>query len=439
MQFSSSFHFKYGSYVRWKVAGLLFLVTLINYLDRQSFSVAAPVILKEFSLTQTQYGAITSAFLLAYAIGQALSGRLIDRIGTKRAFTWAVTLWSLACMVCALGRGYFSFMSMRAALGFFESMNHPTAVKTISEWFPASERPLGVGIFLAGASVGIVVAPPLLATAIFYVNWQFAFVLAGSIGFLWLIVWRKYYQPPETHPGMTDQERTYVLENRATVVPDEQRPSIWALLKHKEVFGLALARFVGDNIFLFFTFWLPLFLAQEHGLNILEIGFFAWVPFLFTDIGSVVAGWFSGQLMRWGFSLNAARKIMLGIAAVMVPISIFAVWADSPLTAVLLIGFAMFFNQFKSVTALGLPGDLFPARDVATVWGYLGAAGSFGGVLFSPLIGWSIENFSFTPVFVAVAFTPAIVMALVLIFVPEVRQIHVSAEPKAPTSPQQAE
>lgn len=416
------------SNVRWKIGGMLFLVTVINYIDRQSMSVAAPVLKDEFDITNEQYGLITSAFLFTYAIGQAVSGRLIDKFGVKRALGWAVTLWSLACMLHAFGRGYVSFAVLRGILGSFEAFNHPSAIKAISEWFPASERSIGVGIFLAGASFGAIIAPPLLGAAIFYVGWQFSFLLAGFIGFVWLIIWLKYYQAPEMHPSLSADERHYILDGRGDALMQQARPPIWSLLKHKEVLGIALARCVGDNIFLFFTFWLPIYLADVRGLDILGIAAFAWIPFVFTDVGSLVAGWFSSRLIKAGLSINAARKTMLAIAAVLVPISIFAVWADDVFIAVMIIGCAMFFNQFKSVTTVGLPADLFPARDVATVWGFLGAAGSLGGALAQPWIGWAVDTYSFTPVFIVIALTPAMVMGIIMIFVPNVRQIVVHAD-----------
>ncbi len=419
-----------GSYVRWKIGGLLFVVTVINYVDRQSMSVAAPVLKEEFSITNEQYGLITSAFLVTYGLGQAISGRIIDKYGVKRALGWAVTLWSLACMSLAFGRGYVSFAVLRGILGGFESFNHPSAIKAIAEWFPASERSIGVGIFLAGASFGAIIAPPLLGAAIFYAGWQASFILAGLIGFVWLVVWLRYYESPETHPGLAPAERSHILDGRGAALMQEKKPPIWSLLKHKEVAGLALARAIGDNIFLFFTFWLPIYLADARGLDILGIAAFAWIPFVFTDIGSLVAGWFSAKLIQLGLSVNAARKTMLGIAACLVPISIFAIWAESAFGAVMIIGCAMFFNQFKSVTTVGLPADLFPARDVGTVWGFLGAAGSLGGALVQPWIGWAVDTYSFTPVFIVIALTPAMVMGIILVTVPNVRQIIVDASDK---------
>ena len=430
MQFSPSSAPNLGSNVRWKIAALLFLGTVNNYIDRQSMAVAAPVIKGELDISNEQYGIITSAFLICYALGQAVSGRIIDRVGVRRAFSWGVAIWSVICMLHAFGRGYVSFAVLRGALGLFEAVNHPAAIKTISEWFPAAERSMGVGIFLAGASTGAIVAPIMLGAAIHYVGWQFAFMLAGSLGFLWLLAWRAYYKTPETHPELSEAERKHILSGRDEAEDREARPSIWQLLKHKEVVGLALARCVGDNIFLFYTFWLPIYLVEERGLNILGIAAMAWIPFVFTDAGSLVAGWFATQLTKRGISINATRKIMLAIAACLVPISILALWAGTAIGAVLCIGVAMFFNQFKSITTVGLPADLFPSRDVATVWGFLGAAGSFGGALVQPWIGWAVDTYSFTPVFIIIAFTPAMVMAIVFVFIPQVRVIDVAAAPQ---------
>lgn len=412
---------------------MLFLVTVISYVDRQSFAVAAPVLLKELELSQTQYGAITSAFLICYAVGQALGGRLIDTLGTKRALAAAVFFWSIAAVLHAFGRGFYSFMALRAVLGLFESANFPAAIKGISEWFPNAERSMATGIFLAGASFGAMIAPPLLGAAIHHWGWQEAFVVSGLVGFVWLFVWRRFYALPETHPAIAPDERAYILEHRPPLRRDGKKAPVGALLRQRPVIGLMLARFVGDNIFLFYTFWLPLYLSKERGLNLLEIGYFAWIPFLFTDLGSLAAGWVATRLMRAGLSLDATRKLMLLVAAVLVPCSMFSLLVENTFAAVLLIGCAMFFNQFKTITVVGLPGDLFSPRDVATVWGFLGAAGSFGGFLFSPIIGWSVDNFSFTPVFVAVSISPAIVMAIILIFIPRIDEARakIAAEEQA--------
>lgn len=416
-------------WVRWRIAILLFFVTVINYIDRLSLSIAAPVLMDELALSKTEYGYITSAFLLTYAIGQGLSGRVIDRLGAKRAFTIAVTFWSLAAAAQAFGRGVVSFMGIRAVLGAFESANHPTAVKVIATWFPRAEKSMAVGIFLAGASAGAIVAPLVLGFMIHYFSWQFAFIAAGAVGFVWLIFWRRVYYEPEDHPRLSTGEREYIIEGRGSRVSQSSRPSIWKLLKHKEVAGLMLARFFGDNIFTFYATWLPVYLASERGLDILGIAAFAWIPFLFTDAGSLAAGWVGQKLIRLGFSVDASRKIMLWTAAVLVPFSVLSIFVDQVALAVLLIGVAMFFNQFKSVVVVGLPADLFPARDVATVWGWLGAAGSFGGFIFAPIIGWTAENYSFLPVFIAVACLPALSATLVTLFIPRVREIVVNEEP----------
>ncbi|MEM6832028.1 MAG: MFS transporter [Pseudomonadota bacterium] len=417
-----------GSNMRWRVAALLFVVTVINYIDRQSLAVASPVILEEFGLTTAQYGVITSAFLIAYAIGQALSGQIIDRLGVKKAFSLAVFFWSLACMAHAVGRGFASFLTARAVLGLFESANHPSAIKTISLWFPKLERSLGVGIFLAGASLGAAIAPPLLGTIIFYFGWQMAFVVSGLLGFVWIALWLAFFHLPKDHPSISSSEREYILAGQDGANGEAKRPPLKAMLARRDVIGLMLARFFGDNIFLFYTFWLPVYLSQDRGLNILEIGYFAWVPFVFTDLGSLTAGWFGGKLMKMGFSLNASRKIMLWIAAALVPMSFFAVWVDEVLLAVLLIGFAMFFNQFKSVVVVGLPADLYPSHYVATIWGFLGAAGSLGGFIVSPIIGYVVESYSFVPVFIAISFFPALSALIITLFVPQIRMMDVAKD-----------
>jgi ACS family hexuronate transporter-like MFS transporter len=311
-------------------------------------------------------------------------------------------------------------MGLRAALGFFESANYPAAAKAISEWFPARERSLAIGILLAGASFGAMVAPPLLSNAVEYLGWQEAFVFSGLIGVFWLWFWNRDYFSPERHPRISVLERDFIMRERAPEAPDSDRPAVLSLLRRRTVIGLLLARFFGDNILIFYTFWLPLYLSKERGLNLLEIGYFAWIPFLFTDLGSLAGGWIATRMMSAGVSLDATRKLMLLAAALLVPLSVLALQVESTLGAMLMIGVALFFNQFKAISISSLPSDLYPSRDVATIWGYLGAAGSLGAFLFSPAIGWAVDKVSFTPVFVAVAASPAVVLVIVLTFIPRI-------------------
>ncbi len=408
--------------LRWRIAIMLCLITTINYVDRQVFSVAAPVLMEEFSLSNTEYGWITSGFLFAYAIGQLLTGPVIDRLGTKRAFSLAVIAWSLAGIAHAFGRGFLSFFTFRSLLGLSEAANFPAALKAVAEWFPRAERSMAVGILAVGPGLGAMITPPLVGLIIETLGWRVAFIIPGAIGLVWLWWWQRYFHSPERHPDISAQERQLILTGRDRAEPSVKRPWYW-VLRHREIWGLVLSRFIGDGAFYFFVFWLPLYLSSARGFNIMEIALFAWIPFLALDFGSLAGGWFGQRLIRGGMSLDRSRKIVIWIGALLVPVALPAVTADSAATAIALIAAAMFAMQFKASSLFTLPADLFPARDVGTVWGLFGAIGSFGAMAFNAVVGWTIDHFSYQPVFAAVAVMHTLSAAMISLFIPQVRQL----------------
>lgn len=409
--------------LRWKVAFLIFLATTINYVDRQTLSVAAPAITEEFGLSAQQYGNVVSAFLLAYAIMQAISGRLIDWIGVRKGFSIAIVWWSIANMLHALSVGARSLMGFRVLLGVGEAANYPAAVKAIAKWFPRSERSMAVGILNAGPGLGSLIAPPLIAWLIIQYGWRGAFIVTGAVGFLWLFAWLRVYHDLEDHPRVSAAERSYILSGQDA--SSSETPSSWLeLLRYREVWGVALARFVGDGAFYFIVFWLPKYLSDERGFSIAQIGLFAWIPFLASDIGSLYGGWQGKRWIDGGRSVNQSRKLAIWIGAVGVSVVAAAYWAPSAYGALAFIAVAMFFTQFKSSSLFALPADLFHARNVAAVWGLSGAAGSFGGMLFQQVVGYMVDNVSYAPVFV-LAGTVHVVSALIITtMVPKVRIVE---------------
>jgi ACS family hexuronate transporter-like MFS transporter len=404
---------------RWRIAILLCLITTINYIDRQALTVAAPLLMEEFSLSASQYGLITSGFLFAYGFGQLICGPLIDRLGSKRAFSLAVIAWSIAGMLHAFGRGFVSFLSFRVLLGLTEAANFPAATKAIAEWFPESERSLAVGIFTMGPGLGAIIAPPFIAVIIINWGWQAAFLVPGAIGFLWLILWQRWFHLPQDHPQLPAAELELI---NAAATPDEpavKRPWYWAL-RYKEVWGLMLSRFVSDGAFYFFVFWLPLYLSQERDFDLKAIAMFAWIPFLAVDIGGITGGYLGKKLIDKGMSLDKSRKLVIWIGAVLVLAAMPAATTESAALALGLIAIAMFAIQFKASSMFTLPADLFPARDVGTIWGMYGAVGSLGGMTFSAIAGWTIDHYSWAPLFVAAACMHIVSAVLINIFVPRI-------------------
>ncbi|NJD31528.1 MAG: MFS transporter [Gammaproteobacteria bacterium] len=410
--------------VRWRIAILLCLVTTISYVDRQALSVAAPVLREEFRLSNTQYGWITYAFLMAYALGQFALGPLIDRLGTKRSFTLAVAWWSVAGMLHAFGRGFLGFFSLRALLGLTEAVNFPAALKAVAEWFPRNERSLATGIVTAGTGIGAIVAPPLVGLLIHFYGWQAAFLVPGAAGFLWVLAWKRWYDPPETHTTITAEERSYVLDGRAAPGAVGRAGRWRDYLRHKETWGLILARFTGDGAFYFFAFWLPNYLHAERGFDIVRIAWVAALPFVAADLGALFGGWLGGRLMASGATLDAARKGVIWLGALLVPVAMPAVFVDSPYVAVLLVSAALFAIQVKQSSLFAVPMDLFPARDVASVWGLSGAAGSLAAAFAQPLIGWLIDHYSYTPVFALVSLMHVASALAVTLLIPRIAPLE---------------
>ncbi len=418
-----------GRNIRWGIAGTIFLATTINYIDRQALSVAAPVIREDLGLSNEQYGYIVSAFLLSYAIMQIVSGRLVDILGTKKGFSLAVIWWSIANMLHAFGKGLFSLGAFRFLLGIGEAGNYPAAMKAISEWFPKEERSKAVGILNMGPGMGAIIAPPLMAWLILTVGWKMAFVVTGALGFFWLLLWRWVYYEPNEHPRVSAEELTYIQSGQLEAENRNKLPWLH-YFKHKEVWGLALSRFVSDGAFYFFVFWLPSWLADEKGFSLMEIGMFAWIPFLLSDLGSFVGGWTGSRLMQHGFSLDASRKWVLWVGAFLVIPVLGCLYIESPYWAIALISFSLFATQFKQSSLFTLPIDLFPKEDAASVWGISGSTGSFGAMLFTPLIGWLVDTFSYSPVFVIVAFLHVLSAWIIMIFIPKIRPVPLTRKMK---------
>lgn len=438
---------------RWWVAIALCAVTMIGYVDRLALAVAAPVIRREFAFTNEQYGLITLAFLLCYAFGQLLLGPVIDRLGSKRALSLAVLWWSVASILHSLSRGVGSFFAARAFLGITEAANFPAAFKVIAEWFPRAERSFAAGLVTAGTGIGAIVAPPLIVFLIGsfdalharglspILGWQAAFIVPGMLGFAWVWLWNRHFHLPESHPHIDPVERTLVLRDRVAV-RTEPRPGTASILgevagcfhrlvywfRYRETWGLALARFTSDGAFYFFAFWIPNYLSDIRGFGLREIAWAAAIPFVFADAGALLGGWAGQRLIRGGLSVDASRKLMIWSGALLVPMALPAVYVDSPLLAVLFMGLGIFAIQVKSASLFALPTDLFPASAVGTVWGASGAAGSLAAAFSQPVIGWTIDHYSYEPVFIAVSLMHIISATIVTIMIRRIEPVPLRAQ-----------
>jgi ACS family hexuronate transporter-like MFS transporter len=389
--------------LRWVIAAMLFLSTMINYADRLSLSIVSRDLRAEFHMTEQDYSYVITAFFVAYAIMYAGSGYLVDRLGTRRGFAAFVATWSVAAMAHALVRGKWSLCAVRFLLGLGEPGNWPAAAKAVAEWFPPAQRALGVGIFNAGSSLGSAIAPPMVAYLTLRFGWRFAFVFTGSLGLAWLVAWLFLYQPPHRNRLLRAEEYAEIKDQ---VRPPEEASAAapssidWRkVIRMRECYALILARFFTDPVIYFVIFWLPEYLRRERGFDLKMVGAYAWVPFIFGDAGYVLGGWLSGRLMRAGWKLPDARKFVMLLGAVVMPAAIFAPLVPAAWMAIGATCFVTFGHAFFVSNVQTLPTDLFPGHEVGTASGFTGMGGAIGGILANLGTGYLVQHFSYTPVF----------------------------------------
>jgi ACS family hexuronate transporter-like MFS transporter len=388
--------------LRWLIIGLVFLATFINYIDRLTVSVLAPVITDALKLTNLQYASLGTWFLLAYTISQGVSGKLYDQIGARRGFTLSITVWSLAAMAHATARGLGSLSVFRFLLGLGEAGNWPGAAKVIAEWFPVRERAFAMGIFNSGAAIGSIVAPPVIVWLQLRYGWQATFIITGALGFFWLALWLIFYQTPDRHRWLTDEERALLQERKSEGAGEQENfttsPRWRDLLRYRQVWAIVLSRLLVDPVWWLFITWLPLFLHKVHGFDLKQIGLFAWVPFVAADAGSLLGGFTSGYLIKRGWSVNRARKTTIGCAALLMPAGILAARTPDPMMALVLIGLVLFGFQFWINNVQTLPSDFFNDKTVASVAGLGGVGAGIGSMTFILATGWIVDHFGYTPV-----------------------------------------
>ena len=416
--------------LRWWIVGLLAAATALNYLDRQSLPVVISELQKEISISDQQYSQLQFLFLLAYGLMYALGGKIIDALGTRAGYALMIIWWSVAnfmhgTVTTVLGLGIFRFL-----LGLGEGGGFPGSAKAVSEWFPPKERSFAFGLFNTGSSVGAVVAPPLIAFIVLTLNWRWVFFMTGLGGLVWAMLWLRIYALPAEHKNITPAERDFLkeeLDRAAVVAPEAEGQKIrWLdLLKYRQVWGLLVAKFLSDSAWYFFIFWLPKYLGDVRHLNIKQIGYYAWIPYAFAGAGSFIGGWLSSYLIKKQFSIDSSRKIALGIAAVLMPASLLI--TASPLSlAIVFFSMALFGHQFWSTIIQTLAADMFPSRVVGSVAGLLGAAGSFGAMLFNLLVGGILERYhSYTIVFAISGVLHPIAFLIVLVVVRRIEQVMI--------------
>jgi ACS family hexuronate transporter-like MFS transporter len=385
---------------------LVFFATVINYLDRQTLSVAAPVLREEFHMSNVEYSRVVFAFMLAYTIANGISGPLVDRLGTRAGYALCMAWWSLAAILHMFARGPWSLGVWRFLLGMGEAGNWPAGLKVVAEWFPESERALASGMFNSGSAIGAILAPPVVAWIILHFGWQQAFVGVGVTGLVWLAIWWFVYYTP--------------LEVRKEVQPSTV--PVWTLMKTRFVWSFTVSKIFMDPVWYFYIFWFPEYLKRARGFDMASIGKYGWIPFLVAGLGNLLGGAMSAALLRRGWSLTAARKGSITFFALLMTSAIPAVLTSDVRIAIALVAVAMTGYTGSLANMLPLPADVFPKNVVGSVFGLASMGAGFGGMIFSLITGWVVDHYSYTPVFIGFGIMPLICASIIWFVLGPIRQ-----------------
>jgi len=407
---------------RWKICALLFFATTINYVDRQVLGILAPYLQKIIGWNEAQYGYIVTAFQAAYALGLLVSGGIIDRVGTRLGYSVSVVIWSLSSMAHSLVYTPFGFGVVRFFLGLGESGNFPSAIKTVSEWFPKKERATAIGIFNSGSNIGAVIAPIAVPWIALHLGWRWAFLLTGIADFVWLGFWLATDRRPEKQPRLSKEELAYIRSD--TPVAAAKIP--WArLFRHRQTWTFAIGKFMTDPIWWFYLFWLPKYLSQSRGLSLADLAAPLVVIYLSADVGSLAGGWLSSFLLAKGWNHNRARKTVLFLCACcMLPI-LFISSIQNLWVVVGLIGLATGAHQGWSANLYAIVSDMFPERAVASVVGIGGMAGAVGGMLIASAAGLILQfTHHYYSLFLIAGSAYLAAFALIQLISPKLQPLH---------------
>jgi len=389
-------------HLRWWIVALICAGTIANYLARNSLGVLAPQLKTSLAMTTQQYSYVVGAFQLAYTVMQPIAGYVVDRFGLRAGFALFGVAWSAANMLHALAGGWMGLAFFRGLLGLAESAAVPSGIKAIAEWFPARERSVAVGWFNAGTSLGALIAPPIVVAVTLWADWRVAFIVTGAIGLVWAAAWYGFYRGPAAHPAITSEEQALIAADRPSVAGP--RASARDILGSAKFWVIAIPRFLAEPAWQTFSFWIPLYLATERGMDLKQIALFAWLPFLAADMGGVLGGYLSPFLIRrFGVKLITSRIAGISLAAVLMIAPGCIGLAVSPYTAIALFCVGGFAHQMISVLINTLSADIFTPEEVGTANGFVGQAGWIGGLLFSLLIGQLADRVGYTPLFAALS------------------------------------
>jgi ACS family hexuronate transporter-like MFS transporter len=409
--------------LRWWIGGLLFASTAINYIDRQTLSLLAPYLKQDYHWTNTDYANIGIAFRVAYAIGQTVCGRLMDRIGTRRGLMLTVTCYSVVSILTSLASGFRSFLTFRFLLGAGESGNWPGATKAVSEWFPKRERGLATALFDSGSSIGGAIAPFIILGVYFRWGWRPAFVIPGLLGFIWLIAWRRWYQLPHLHPRIGEAEREMIVADTVFAGASEKSRPRWRdLLRLPQTWGTIIARAFTDPVFFFIADWFPIYLVAK-GISLRSSLMAIWIPFIAADLGNFFGGGVSGYLIKRGWLVGAARKALVVFGGIGILLLLPTIFTVKLFWITLLFGLATFsYGSFTTIANV-LPSDLYSSESVASVSGLSGTGAGIGTIIAFELVGHFSDarqvmtTHSFDPIMIVAGLIPFVGMILVLLLV----------------------
>ena len=403
---------------RWVILTLLFVATTINYFDRIVLNVLVKDIKADLSLSDLQYGYIVTAFRFTYACGFLIAGRAVDWLGTKLGYLTAILLWSLSALLRGVGRSLSMLCFWQGSFGVAASGNFPAAIKSVTEWFPARQRSLATSLFNSGPSIALVVGPPIIALIMSGTdNWRWTFIIVGLTGFILAAVWPILYRQPQ-HLAVLNSIHT---QNNKTIK--------WSrLLKHKETYGIMIGKFCTDPVWWFYIAWLPNYLYDKRDFNINEIAIALPLIYGIAIVLGNIAGWAAGFLIRKGLHPRVARKRVMFVCALFMPLSALAVFADNPWVAILLVSLACSAHNGWSANIFTLVGDCFDSTAVGSVTGLVGFAGGMGGVLIAGLApAFIVQYFGYVPIFILMGVLHPVAIVFVHLFIKKGELIEVRA------------
>lgn len=406
-------------YLRWWIAGLLFLSTVINYIDRQTLNVLAPYIKQQYSWSNSDFALLIISFRVAYAVGQSVCGRLLDRTGIRNGLSMAVVFYSVAAMLTSMAAGLKSFCAFRFLLGAGESANWPGATKAVSEWFPRKESGWAVALFDSGSAIGGAVAPFLVYGAYkWFGDWRPVFVVTGSLGLLWVVLFRWLYYAPETHPRLAAEELRHIRQDSVAGVAEGPRASLRELLRMKQTWGIVISKSLTDPVWFFVTDWFAIYLVSR-GFNPENSLIAFWAPFLAADIGNFAGGGLSSYLIQRGWPVMRSRRFVAVISGLGMATLCGAAFLPSLTALVFCFAFSTLAYAAFSTIVLTLPADVYPSGSVATVSGLSGTGAGIGTIGATYLTGLVADRYSFTPVLIVASLVPLVATLAVVLLVRE--------------------